>query len=218
MDEVVTKLLSEKPIIVPRLLLSNYRRLNISEEELIIIIMLMDKGNKVIYDPIHLADEINVDKMMIMEIISNLVDKNVLSLVTEKCNRKTLQYISLDLLYKKLTNTLIDVSEEEVEVSGSVFEKFEQELGKTLSPMQYEQIKEWITSGVSEELIIEALKEAVINGINNFRYIDVIISKWMEKGYKTKNDILKDKELYRSKRKKNVQEVYDMDWVNLKDE
>ena len=79
--------------------------------------------------------------------------------------------------------------------------------------MQYEQIKEWISRGVSEELIIEALKEAVINGRNNFRYIDAIINSWMDKGYKTKNDVIKDKQLYRNKKTTKVQ-VFDTDWLN----
>ena len=94
-----------------------------------------------------------------------------------------------------------------------MFEAFEKELGKTLSSMQYEQIKEWIRSGVSEELIIEGLREAVINGINNFRYIDTVINRWVDKGYKTKSDILKDREMYRSKKATKVQ-VFDTDWLN----
>jgi len=198
---------------VPKILLNNYRKLNITETEFIVILVIMEYGMKMVYDPISISNELNMDKMRVMETISNLVEKNLLSIISEKSNRKTLEYISLDLLYKKLINIIKDVPEKEVTVSGSVFEIFEKELGKTLSPMQYEQIKEWTLRGVSEELIIEALKEAVINGTNNFRYIDTIISKWMDKGYKCKSDVLKDKEMYRSKKIQKVQ-VFDTDWLN----
>ena len=149
--------------------------------------------------------------MKVMENISNLIDKNIISLVVEKKNQKRIECLSLELLYKRLINIIKEVPSEEREISSSVFEVFESELGKTLSPMQYEIIKEWISKGISEELIIEALKEAVINGTNNFRYIDTIITSWMDKGYKTKNDVLKDKEKYHKKSKK---EVFSTDWLN----
>jgi len=212
MDDRLMDLISEKPIIVPKIFLKNYRKLNISSDEFIVILTIMDMGNKVIYDPISIANELNMDKMMVMEIINNLVEKNILLIISEKNNRKTLEYISLELLYEKIINIIKDVSDIDVVVSNSVFEIFEKELGKTLSPMQYEQIKEWIGRGVSEELIIEALKEAVINGTNNFRYIDTIINKWMDKGYKTKSDVLKDREMYRNKKTKI--QVFDTDWLN----
>lgn len=212
MEEKFINLISEKPIVIPKIFLKNYRKLNITDLEFIVILVIMDMGNKIIYDPITIANELNIDKMMVMETISNLVEKNILSIVSEKNNRKTMEYISLEQLYSRLMNIIIDIPSPTTQVSSSVFETFEKELGKTLSPMQYEQIKEWINSGVSEELIICALKEAVINGINNFRYIDGIINKWQNKGYKTKDDVLKDKELYRSR--KNKVQVFDTDWLN----
>lgn len=211
MDDKLYELISEKPVCIPKILLNNYVRLNITDTELIIIMVILSKGNKIIYDPISIANEINMEKMKVMENISNLIDKNIISLVVEKKNQKRIECLSLELLYKRLINIIKEVPSEEREISSSVFEVFESELGKTLSPMQYEIIKEWISKGISEELIIEALKEAVINGTNNFRYIDTIITSWMDKGYKTKNDVLKDKEKYHKKSKK---EVFSTDWLN----
>jgi len=213
MDERLMDLISEKPVVVPKLFLKNYRKLNITEVEFVVILMIMDHGVKMVFDPISIANEINMDRMMVMETINNLMEKNLLSIISEKSNRKTLEYISLELLYEKLINIVKDIPEREINVSSSVFEVFEKELGKTLSPMQYEQIKEWIGRGVSEELIIEALKEAVINDTNSFRYIDTVINSWMNKGYKTKNDVIKDKQLYRNKKNTKVQ-VFDTDWLN----
>ena len=69
--------------------------------------------------------------------------------------------------------------------------------------MEYEKIKEWITSGISNELIILALKEAVLNGVGNLNYIDKILVTWKKKGYKNKKDIDKDKEMYQEKKEKN---------------
>ena len=212
MDDKLLALISERPIVIPRLLLNNYHKLNIQDHELVIIIAIMSMGNKIVYDPISISNELGIDKMQVMEYINDLVEKNILSLVVEKNNKKTSEYISLDVLYKKLVNIVIDDEEKEVKVDKNVFDIFQKELGKPLSPMQYEMIKEWITSGTSEDLIIEALREAVLNGVNNFNYIDKIISSWKEKGYKTKEDIIKDKSRYHSKKEKN--ETFDMDWLS----
>lgn len=209
----VINLIKDKPLYIPRILLSNYKSLKITDEELIIIAVIMSYGEKVLYDPEKFAQIINGNKRTIMKVIDNLCDKNILSLVIEKKDRKTYEYISLDNLYEKLFNIVIDKKDEEEEIDNSVFSIFESELGRTLSPMEYEKIKEWINSGSNNELIICALREAVMNGISNFNYIDRILDSWNKKGYKNREDILKDKEKYRSKKEEKV-EVFDTDWLN----
>ena len=209
----VINLIKDKPLYIPRILLSNYKSLKITDEELIIIAVIMSYGEKVLYDPEKFAMIINGNKRTIMKIIDNLCDKNILSLIMEKKDRKTYEYISLDNLYEKLFNIVIDKTDEEVEIDNSVFSIFENELGRTLSPMEYEKIKEWINSGNNNELIICALREAVMNGISNFNYIDRILDSWNKKGYKNREDILKDKEKYRSKKEEKV-DVFDTDWLN----
>ena len=208
----VINLIKDKPLIVPRILINNYKLLNITDEELIVIMVIMSYGNKVIYNPEEFAKEINGDKRSIMKVIDNLCDKNILSLVIEKSNHKSYEYISLDSLYEKLFNLVID-NKEEKEIDNSIFSVFENELGRTLSPMEYEKIKEWITSGNSSELITCALKEAVMNGVNNFNYIDRILDSWKKKGYKNKFDIVKDKEKYQSNKKEKI-DIFDTDWLN----
>jgi DNA replication protein len=130
-----------------------------------------------------------------------------------KNGRKMEEYISLSLLYDKLVNIVIDISEEDsVKIDNSIFTVFENELGKLLSPMQMETIKEWVTTYKNEELIIMALKEAVMNGAYKFSYIDTVLNDWNKKGYKNKEDVLKDKGNYR--KKKNVEPIFDTDWLN----
>ena len=204
-------LIKDKPLFIPKILINNYKNLKITDEELIVIIVIMSYGNKVIYNPEEFANEIGGSKRNIMKIIDNLCDKNILSLVIEKNNRKTYEYISLDCLYDKLFNIVIDNKEDTV-MDDSIFSIFENELGRTLSPMEYEKIKEWVTSGNSNELISCALREAVMNGVSNFNYIDRILDSWKKKGYKNRNDVLKDKEKYHKKEEKI--DVFDTDWLN----
>lgn len=212
MDNNILKILQDNPIVVPRILFNNYKRLNIDEEELIIIMLIISLGNKIEYNPDIFVKELNIDKHRVMCLISSLTSKNILSLEVIKNGRKTEEYISLTLLYDKLLNIVKDVGEDEVKVDNSIFNVFENELGRLLSPMELEQIKEWVTTYKNDELIIAALKEAVLNGVSNFRYIDTILNEWNKKGYKNKEDILKDRANYR-KKKGNI-EVFDTDWLN----
>lgn len=213
MDNKILNLLQDSPIVVPKILFNNYKRLNISEEELVVIMFIISLGNKIEYNPDIFVKELNMDKLRVMMNINNLMSKNILSLEMIKNGRKTEEYISLSLLYDKLVNIVIDVSEEDnVKIDNSIFTVFENELGKLLSPMQIETIKEWVKTYKNEELIITALKEAVMNGVYNFNYIDTILNEWHKKGYKNKEDILKDKSSYR--KKKNTEPIFDTDWLN----
>ena len=211
MDEKVISILKDKPVVIPRILLNNYKKLNISDSELIVIMVLLSFGDKITYNPEEFAKEINGDKHQVMNVINNLIHKNIISLEIERVNKKANEYLSLDLLYEKLFNLIIDKGKEK-EIDISIFDTFEKELGRTLSPMEYGQIQEWITSGNSEEMITCALREAVLNGVSNLRYIDSILNDWKKKGYKNKNDVLKDREMYRNK--KNKVSIYDTDWLN----
>ena len=78
----VVNLIKDRPLVIPRLLLSSYKNLGISDEELIVIVVIMNYGDKVIYDPEMFAKDINGDKRKVMKIIDNLCDKNILSLVS----------------------------------------------------------------------------------------------------------------------------------------
>ena len=213
MDDKIIDLLKLRPIIIPRILLNNYRLFNITDSEIIVIMVLLSYGDKITYNPEEFAREVRMSKHEVMSIIDSLCDKNIISLVVEKVNKKTYEYLSMELLYQKLFNIVAnDDKSEKEEIDNSIFSVFEKELGRTLSPMEFEQIKEWITSGNSNELIICALREAVLNGVGNLRYIDSILNDWRKKGYRKQEDVKKDREIYRSKKSKV--EVFDTDWLN----
>lgn len=213
MDENIINTLKQRPIVIPRLLFNNYKKLNILEEELIILIYIMDQGDKVIYNPEIFVNELGFDKYKAMELINNLVEKNIISITVEKNEKnKSEEYINIDLLYNKLFNNIIDIKEQEID-NSNIFSKFESEFGRPISPMEYEIIKGWINDKFSEEIITEALKEAVYNNVNNLRYIDKILYEWKKKGYKNKEDVVRSKINY-NKEKKEKLEVFDYNWLD----
>ena len=214
MNEVVISALKDQPITIPKVLFKYYKKLNITEEELIILICILNKGDKIIYNPSIFTEEIDVDKYKAMEIITAMAEKGIVEIKVEnnKSGKKE-EYLYLEPLYNKMLNLLIDLQlGTNKTVDTNIFAAFETELGRTLSAMEIEIIKEWIHSGVSEELIKEALKEAILNNVRNLKYIDRILFNWRSKGFKTKEDILKDKKNYRKPIKK-VEQIYDYNWL-----
>ena len=211
MDSKLIELLQEKPIIIPKIIFNKYKKLNITEEELILLIYMINIGNKVTYNPELFSKELDINKYKIMELINSLFEKQIINIVVEKNSiNKTEEYIVFDLLYNKLIKDIIGEEKEE-EISNDIFTIFEQELGRTISPMEYDMIKTWIID-YNREVLIEALKEAVYNGVNSFRYIDKILIEWHKKGLKTKEDVIKDKNNYRNKKKENV-EYFEYNWL-----
>ena len=212
MDDKLLELLQEKPIVIPKIIFNKYKKLNITEEELILLIYMINIDSKVTYNPELFSKELDINKYKVMELINSLFEKQIINIVVEKNQyNKTEEYIVFDLLYNKLIKEIIGGEEKKEEIDNDIFTIFEQELGRTISPMEYDMIKTWVTD-YNKEIVIEALKEAVYNGVNSFRYIDKILSEWNKKGLKTKDDVIRDKNNYRNKKKENV-EYFEYNWL-----
>ena len=192
MNEVVLKMLKDTPLTIPKVIFKYYKKLNLTEEELLVLICLINKGEKSVYDPNLFTEELDMDKYKAMQILNDLTEKNIINikLETNKSGKRE-EYIYIDLLYNKLYSLLLGNNEVEENIPPKdIYLRFETELGRTISPSEVELINEWIREGTNEEIIEEALKEAVYNNVRNLKYIDRIIYNWREKGIKTKNDIL----------------------------
>lgn len=215
MDDKILSLMMNKPIVIPRIIFNNYKRLNITEEELIILIFIVDLGNKIVYNPDIFVKELNIEKYKVMEILNNLSEKKIITISVEKntSNNKREEYISLELLYSKILNLFKETKTKSIDTSD-IFSVFEKEFGRTLSPMEYEIIKGWINDEkFSYEIIVEALKEATYNNVNSLSYIERILYDWSKKGIKTKEDVIKDKSNFRNNRKKTNKEIFDYNWL-----
>lgn len=213
--EKLENILKMKPIVLPRFLFNYYIRLGITAEELIVLIFIIDIGDKVIYDPETISISLGMDKYKVMELLNNLNEKKIISITVEKNKEgKRAEYISLDLLYSKIMTILVGDKQEEKTLDNSdIFSIFESEFGRTISPMECQVIKGWIDDNFSHELIMEALKEAIYNGANSLRYIETVLYSWRKKGYKTKQDVIKGKAKIHENKKEEVEPFY-YDWLN----
>jgi DNA replication protein len=211
MNSKVIDLLKSKNYVVSDFLIKNYKVWNLDVEEFIILIYLINSCT-IVCDYKLISSELGMDLEVVMNKINELSIKKILEIkVVKNSSNKLEEQISLDLLYNKVFMQIIDVKEEKD--NNNIYSVFESELGRTLSPIEYELINGWLESNYKEEIILAALKEAVFNGVNNFRYIDRILFEWNKKGIDTLDKISKYKKEFR--KESNV-EVPDYDWLNDK--
>ncbi len=210
MTEKVIQLLKTHDFTIPQLLFFKYQELNMTLEELHFIIYLMNTKD-LAFNPKKFSSDLGTSMPEVLELVNNLVNKDLLSLDLRKEGNIRNEYLNLDKLYNKLS--FLVINEEKKESSTNLFDVFEKEFGRTLSPIEYELINGWLDNEFSEELVKAALKEAVYNGVSNLRYIDKILYEWKKKGIKTPEDVEKNKVQFQNRKEENS-EVFSYDWLN----
>ena len=211
MNNKIIDILKIRDYVVPSYLIKNYKKLSLSSDNVIFLIYLINQSTPIVCDYQKFANDLNIDLSKVMNIINELIESKFIEInIMKNKDSKLEEYINLDLFYNKVFLQLIDVKEE-VKSSSNIYSKFENELGRQLSPIEYELINEWLESNYKEEIILAALKEAVFNGVNNFRYIDRILLEWNKKGIDTLEKIEKNKKDFK---KSSKVEVPDYDWLS----
>lgn len=210
-NELLKELNNENHYTVPNYVFRYAKELELDMNSLILLIYLINKPNKMIFDYKKIIEDLNLSEKELTDAISILKDKNILLILMEKNDAGVLEEkIDISLFYEIIYSKIIN-SEKKEKDKKEIYSIFEKEFGRTLSPMEYEIISSWQENNISDELIITALKEAVYNGVNNLRYIDKILYEWSKKGIKKKEEISKNE-----KKKQDDSEVesYEYDWLN----
>ena len=183
------ELFKTRNIVIPLYLFKNYKDFALELDEFVFLMYLYNLGNDIVFDIEKFSLELGINSKDILTYISNLTDKKLVEIKTVKSDKINIEKISLDGFYSKIGLLVMDnINNTDDSDNSSVYEMIEKEFGRTLSPMEYEIIKEWLNNNISEELIKEALKEATYSGVSNLRYIDKILYEWGKLGIKNKED------------------------------
>lgn len=170
------------------LLLENYKKLKLNENELAVIFMvdhLINSGNPFVTADL-LSLKMTLDVKSIDVILAGLLTRGFIEYVSK--GKKTIT--SLDPLKEKLFREFQMASSFEEETKKSqkvnemltnIYSEFEKLLGRQLSQVEFSRIREWISYGYSDEMIINALKEALSKGKKSLRAVDKILLSWSER-------------------------------------
>lgn len=166
------------------LLLEYYRKLRLSENELAVILMidhLLGQKNSLV-TPDLLSLKMSLSPKELDTIFVNLIERNFLIFDTGKKIK-----VSLKPLKKKLYEVFEEslakehetkISEEKTKVLQNIYQVFEKELNRPLSPLEFSLIGEWVDHGYSDKKIIEALRVALSKGKKTLRSVDKILLQW----------------------------------------
>lgn len=207
-NSILEGLIKEKDYTFKNLLFKLIKDFDLTLEELLLLIYFINQ-DKPVFDIKKISIITYLDNNEIMSAFSSLTAKGLVSIKTSKEDGKITEIIDITNTYRAMVSDInVNIKKQTV---TNIYTIFEKEFGRPLSPVEYEIIKAWITSGISEELIKGALKEAVFNNVRNLRYIDKILSEWEKKGFKSVDEVdsyLKKKEVNNPK-----QELFDYNWL-----
>ena len=170
------------------LLIENYKKLKISENELATIFVidhLIGQGNPFVTTDL-LSLKMTLDIKEIDNVLAKLITKGFFEYKT--VGKQTVA--SLEPLKQKLYREFqIFLSKEEEEKTSqriteqldNIYLNFEKLLNRSLSPVEISKIHEWVSYGYSDKLIIDALKEALANGKKSLRSVDKILLNWSQR-------------------------------------
>lgn len=217
MEERYMELLRDKMFFIPSSVFRNMGKLGITGDEVLVLIFIINMGPRVLYDPEMISKGTGINRIRVLEVINGLISKGILAIVVKKngSSKKMEEFISTDLFYEKMRGVLLGGTNRangKREEQTDLFSMFEKEFGRTLSSMEYEIIRGWMSDDMPSDLVREALREATYNGVSNLRYIEKIILDWKKRGYKSVKDIERARERY--KKKNGNGDVFDYNWLD----
>ena len=206
------------------LLVDTYKSLGLNENDLALLLVVDNilKETPQLVTGELLALKMNLDVKELDSILVSLVNRGFLEYSNLE-NSNTL-VTSIAPTYKKLsenfirdliTYSAIEDNDNRKKSISNIYGTFEKELGRSLSPVELEKVREWISQGIEESIIIDSLHECIAkNKRVTIRSIDKIIIKRLsskdlkEEGYSAVNE----------KWKKELEDTIDIANTNWTDE
>ena len=105
--------------------------------------------------------------------------------------------------------------------TNNIFNYIEQNFGRTIAPIEYETINNWLSLSFErndiEKIICYAVKIAVMSNKRTFGYINGILNNWIGCNYLSYQQII-DNEIKKKPEIKEMsaeeKEIFDYDWLN----
>ena len=179
-------------LVLPSALLMHYNQLFSSSDDFLVWQFFYLQNTTALGElsPSQIAEKIGKQVLDVNQAISRLTDKGLLQYRTIELNGEievifdaTLALERLDQLSQQQDAGRIQLAQNDLK---GLVEIFQQELGRLLSPFEIEDLEKSLKEdGTSADLIKEALREAVLNGKPNWKYIQAILRNWRHEGIKS---------------------------------
>ena len=177
-------------LVLPSALLLHFKELFPSSEDFLVWQFFYLQNTTALGDvsPSQIAEIIGKEVADVNQSISNLTENGLLQYRTIELNGE----IELILMLVWHLNAWIacwivtlqlQLPQIRKNQLKDLVETFQQELGRLLTPFEIEDLSKTVKEdGVKADLIKEALREAVLNGKPNWKYIQAILRNWRHEG------------------------------------
>ncbi len=179
-------------LVLPSDLLLHYNQLFSSSDDFLVWQFFYLQNTTALGElsPSQIAEKIGKNVTEVNQAISRLTEKGLLQYRTIELNGEievifdaTLALERLDQLFEKQAPNQTQLTPNDLK---SLVDTFQQELGRLLSPFEIEDLEKSLKEdGTSADLIKEALREAVLNGKPNWKYIQAILRNWRHEGIRS---------------------------------
>lgn len=204
-------ILKQRTLTVSEYVLMHHHQLGLSSEEFIVFLHFSNGEQNLQV----IAQSMGKNDQEMLKIMQQLLQKQLLTMekIILPDGKIDIQY-SFDPLYQKLVTLFMQFEEQKNVITDNkkrVAETFEQEFGRSLTPMEITTIYDWIDiDAYSEDLIIAALKEAVLAQVTSLQYIRRILENWQRKNIKTVQQAEIESSKFRVTTKESMQNVEDV--------
>ncbi len=194
-------------VTISQLFFQFYKELKITDEEAMLLMHIQafqQTGNQ-FPTPDEVGARMMTSQKSVTTMLQKLMQQGYLAIEQTTENEVLTEIISLQPLWDRLLDCVYKEQHEtketiQKEQEGEIFQMFEQEFGRFLSPMEIETISMWMDQdGHTPDVIRMALKEAVISQKISLRYVDRILFEWKKKNIKTSSQVNKHASSFREK-------------------
>ncbi len=196
---------------VPNILLKMYNRIGISDFQMMILINLIRfrvEDRDYYPAPETIAQYMEATPDSVKNELDDLQGKEIIAVSEyyDSENNAVFKGYDFEPLFLKVSDVWAAIRAKEIEASEKIIREansandivnfkyqdniseliitFEKEFGRPLSPIEVEQIEKWADES-DAQLVVEALRRAVLGGKHNFKYINSILLEWKKNNLKT---------------------------------
>ena len=177
-------------LVLPSALLLHFKELFPSSDDFLVwqFFYLQNTSALDELSPSQIAETIGKELADVNQSISNLTENGLLQYRTIELNGEIELIFDASLAFERL-DSLLDSQTPATTTPNpqnqlkDLVETFQQELGRLLTPFEIEDLSKTVKEdGIKSDLIKEALREAVLNGKPNWKYIQAILRNWHHEG------------------------------------
>ena len=180
-------------LVLPSALLLHFKELFPSSDDFLVwqFFYLQNTTGLEEMSPSQIAERIGNEISDVNQSISNLTERGLIQYRTIELNGEIELLFDASLALERLDDLLGANSSSSDQLTPQnqlkdLVETFQQELGRLLTPFEIEDLTKTLKEdGTSADLIKEALREAVLNGKANWKYIQAILRNWRHEGIKS---------------------------------